>query len=98
MRNFFTLTQIYNNEKLNREVFIDNFCNKMAEEGIELNREGYTEEKYEKRLKRREIVCSELIAGIKEIREHSELYNEYKAYEEAVKDKNLKILQKYGII
>ena len=33
MGNFFTSTQIYNNEKLNKEGFIQNFCNKMAEEG-----------------------------------------------------------------
>ena len=33
MGNFFTSTQIYNNEKLNREEFIGNFCGKMAEEG-----------------------------------------------------------------
>ena len=33
MGNFFTSTQIYNNEKLNREEFIENFCRKMAEEG-----------------------------------------------------------------
>ena len=33
MGNFFTSTQVYNNEKLNREEFIENFCNKMAEEG-----------------------------------------------------------------
>jgi hypothetical protein len=78
MGNYFTSTQIYNNEKLNRE--------------------GYTEEDYEKRLKRREVFCSELIADIKEIHENKEIYNEYKADEEAVKDKNLKILQKYGII
>ena len=33
MGNFFTSTQIYNNEKLNREEFIENFFRKMAEEG-----------------------------------------------------------------
>ncbi|WP_295073036.1 hypothetical protein [Ruminococcus sp.] len=33
MGNFFTSTQIYNNEKLGREEFIENFCSKMAEEG-----------------------------------------------------------------
>ncbi|SHM32412.1 hypothetical protein [Ruminococcus flavefaciens] len=33
MGNFFTSTQIYNGEKLNKEQFIEKFCKKMAEEG-----------------------------------------------------------------
>ena len=33
MGNFFTSTQIYDNEKLSKEQFIDNFCKKMAEDG-----------------------------------------------------------------
>lgn len=72
--------------------------NEMYRNCIELNRDGYTEEDYEKRIKRREVVCSELIADIKEIHENKEIYNKYKADEEAVKDKNLKTLQKYGIL
>ncbi|MDD7517156.1 hypothetical protein [Ruminococcus flavefaciens] len=33
MGNFFTSTQIYDNESLTKEQFIDKFCMKMAEEG-----------------------------------------------------------------
>ncbi|MCR4796065.1 MAG: hypothetical protein K5898_13045 [Ruminococcus sp.] len=33
MGNFFTSTQIYNNEKLGKDEFIENFCSKMSEEG-----------------------------------------------------------------
>lgn len=77
---------------------VRNIQNEMYRNCIELNREGYTEEKYEKRLKRGEEFYPKWINDIKEIREQSELYNEYKAEEEAVKEKNLKILKLYGII
>lgn len=77
---------------------VNNIRNEMYRKCIELNRDGYTEEDYEKRIKRREVVCSELIADIKEIRENKELYNEYKADEEAVKEKNLEMLKKFDII
>ena len=72
--------------------------NEMYRKCIELNREGYTEEEYEKRLKRGEKFYSKWINDIKEIREQNELYNEYKADKEAVKEKNMEILKKYIII
>ncbi len=72
--------------------------NEMYRKCIELNREGYTEEEYEKRLKRGEEFYSKWINDIKEIREQNELYNEYKADKEAVKEKNMEILKKYIII
>ena len=72
--------------------------NKTYRKCIELNREGYTEEDYKERIKRRAVVCSEWIAEIKEIHENIELYNEYKADEEAVKEKNLEMLKKFDVI
>ena len=33
MGNFFTSTQIFNNEKLSKDQFVDKFCRKMAEDG-----------------------------------------------------------------
>ena len=77
---------------------VSNIRNEMYRKCIELNRDGYTEEDYEKRIKRRAVVCSEWIADIKEIHENNGLYNEYKAEEEAVKEKNLEILKSYGLI
>ena len=72
--------------------------NEMYRKCIELNRDGYTEEEYEKQLKSGEEFYSKWINDIKEIREQNELYNEYKADKEAVKEKNMKILKKYKII
>ncbi|HQL99961.1 MAG TPA: hypothetical protein PLH98_05305 [Ruminococcus flavefaciens] len=65
---------------------------------VDLKRNGYTLEKYKKRIDKADILNQQQIAEILEVQENSKLYAEYKLKEEYAKEKNLNMLKKYMII
>lgn len=65
---------------------------------VELHREGYTKEKFEKRLDRAKVVYPNRINDVAKIWKMPELYTEYKKEEEDAKEKTIIALKECGII
>ena len=65
---------------------------------VELHREGYTKEKFEKRLDRAKVVYPNWINDVAKIWKTPELYTEYKKEEEDAKEETIIVLKKFGII
>ena len=72
--------------------------NEMYRKCLELQRDGYTKEEYERRLSKAEEVDQRWFSDIPKIRETPELYETYKNEEKTAKEKNINILKKYEII
>lgn len=65
---------------------------------VELQREGFTQEEYERIFDKSDMAIQKRISQINEIRENPELYKEYKLKETKAEKNNMEILKKYGIL